>query len=118
VIAPPDGNMRDYLFTLYRLRGLDLERIYPGHFRPLDGGTAVIEGYLAHRAERRKSVLDELDTPATIEEIVARVYTDTPAQLHSVAQYQVEAMLELLEEEGIVEESGEVWRRADFDAET
>jgi glyoxylase-like metal-dependent hydrolase (beta-lactamase superfamily II)/8-oxo-dGTP pyrophosphatase MutT (NUDIX family) len=118
VIAPPDGNMRDYLFTLYRLRGLDLERIYPGHFRPLDGGTAVIESYLAHRAERRKAVLNELGTPATIEDIVARVYTDTPTQLHAVAQYQVEAMLELLREEGIVEETGEVWRRVDFDGET
>jgi glyoxylase-like metal-dependent hydrolase (beta-lactamase superfamily II)/8-oxo-dGTP pyrophosphatase MutT (NUDIX family) len=118
VIAPPDGNMRDYLFTLYRLRGLDLERIYPGHFRPLDGGTAVIEGYLAHRAERREAVLNELDTPATIENIVARVYTDTPEQLHAIAYYQVEAMLDLLREEGIAEVSGEEWRRIDFAGET
>jgi len=118
VIAPPDGNMRDYLFSLYRLRGLDLERIYTGHFKALDGGTAVIDEYLAHRAERRTSVLEALDSPRTPDEIVERVYTDTPEQLHPIARLQVEAMLELLEEEGFVAAVGESWRRADFDGQT
>ncbi|MGH2775674.1 MAG: MBL fold metallo-hydrolase [Actinomycetota bacterium] len=118
VIAPPDGSMRDYLFSLYRLRGLDLERIYTGHFRALDGGTAVIDEYLAHRAERRRSVLEALDSPRTSDEIVARVYTDTPKHLHAIARFQVEAMLELLEEEGFVETVGQVWRRNDFDGQT
>lgn len=115
VIAPPDGNMRDYLFSLYRLRGLDLERIYTGHFKALDGGTAVIDEYLAHRAARRGSVLDALDFPRTADEIVELVYTDTPEQLHPIARFQVVAMLELLEEEGIVEAAGEAWRRTDLD---
>lgn len=118
VIAPPDGNMRDYLFSLYRLRGLDLERIYTGHFKALDGGTAVIDEYLVHRAERRESVIEALDSPRSTDEIVARVYTDTPEHLHAVARFQVEAMLELLEEEGLVKAVGEVWRRTDFDGQT
>ena len=118
VIAPPDGNMRDYLFSLYRLRGLDLERIYTGHFKSLDGGTAVIDEYLAHRAERRRSVLEALDNPQTVDEVVANVYTDTPEQLHVIARFQVEAMLELLQEEGLVETAGEFWRRSDFDGQT
>ena len=118
VIAPPDGNMRDYLSSLHRLRGLDLERIYPGHFKALDGGTAVIDQYLAHRAERRESVLEALGSPRTADEIVARVYTDTPQQLHPIARFQVVAILELLEEEGIVGAVGETWRRCDFDGQT
>lgn len=113
VIAPPDGNMRDYLFSLYRLRGLELERIYPGHFRPLDGGTAVIEGYLQHRAERRQAVLAALSVPSSEEAIVERVYTDTPARLHPVALYQVRAVLELLKEENLVEEVNELWKLSD-----
>jgi len=118
VIAPPDGNMRDYLFSLYRLRGLDLERIYTGHFKALDGGTAVIDQYLAHRAERRRSVVDALDVALTVDQLVARIYTDTPKELHPIARLQVIAMLELLEEEGIAESAGETWRRCDFDRET
>ncbi|MGH2752476.1 MAG: MBL fold metallo-hydrolase [Actinomycetota bacterium] len=112
VIAPPEGNMRDYLFSLYRLRGLDLERIYPGHFRPLDGGTAVIDGYLEHRAERRRAVIEALESPSTIDDIVARVYADTAKSLHPVARFQVAAMLELLAEEGIVEMANKVWKRS------
>ena len=113
VIAPPDGSMRDYLFSLYRLKGLDPERIYPGHFRPLDGGTAVIEGYLQHRAERRQAVLAALSVPRSVEEIVECVYTDTPARLHPVATYQVRAVLESLKEENLVEESNELWKLSD-----
>jgi glyoxylase-like metal-dependent hydrolase (beta-lactamase superfamily II)/8-oxo-dGTP pyrophosphatase MutT (NUDIX family) len=118
VIAPPDGNMRDYLFSLYRLRGMDLERIYTGHFRALDGGTAVIDEYLAHRAERRRSVIDALGVPRTVDEIVKLVYADTPEHLHALARLQVVAMLELLEEEEIVEVVDENWRRLDFEGKT
>jgi glyoxylase-like metal-dependent hydrolase (beta-lactamase superfamily II)/8-oxo-dGTP pyrophosphatase MutT (NUDIX family) len=97
VIAPPDGNMGDYLATLRRLGDLDIDRIYPGHFRPLDGGTDVIEGYIAHRAEREEAILAALENEAlTIEEIVAHVYTDVPEILHPIAAQQVAAHLEQL----------------------
>jgi glyoxylase-like metal-dependent hydrolase (beta-lactamase superfamily II)/8-oxo-dGTP pyrophosphatase MutT (NUDIX family) len=116
VIAPPDGNMRDYMRTLERLRELDLERIYPGHFRPLDGGLAVVEEYIAHREERKSRVLSALgDDGASIDEIVARAYSDTPEHLHPVARYQTMAMLELLEEDGRVLHSGERWRLTGVD---
>src|SRR3712207_9539890 len=62
VIAPPDGDMGDYLASLERLRGLHLERIFPGHFRALDGGRDVIDGYLAHRRMREQRVVDALAT--------------------------------------------------------
>lgn len=111
VIAPPDGNMRNYLASLRRLRELHLDRIYPGHFRPLDGGTAVIDGYIRHREERRVSVIAALEAGAsTVEEIVAVVYRDTPAHLHPVAAYQVMAMLEMLQEDGDVTVAGDHWR--------
>ena len=116
VIAPPDGNMRDYLASLRRLRELHIDRIYPGHFRPLDGGAAVIDGYLAHRARRRAAVLDAVSAEArSVEDIVAVVYRDTPAHLHPVAAYQVLAMLEMLEEDGEVTASGGNWRIAAVD---
>src|SRR3712207_7280369 len=37
VIAPPDGDMGDYLASLERLRELHVDRIFPGHFRALNG---------------------------------------------------------------------------------
>lgn len=116
VIAPPEGNMRSYLASLERLRELHIDRIYPGHFRPLHGGAAVIDGYLQHRAQRRQAVLDALEAGAdSPEQIVETVYTDTPSHLHPVAVLQVASMLELLEEEGCAAFLDERWVIADVE---
>jgi glyoxylase-like metal-dependent hydrolase (beta-lactamase superfamily II)/8-oxo-dGTP pyrophosphatase MutT (NUDIX family) len=110
VIAPPDGSMRDYLASLERLRALEIDRIYPGHFRPLDGGSAVIDGYIQHRRLRRDAVVEAIRAGhETVPEIVAVVYQDTPPHLHPVAAFQVEAMLEMLLEDGAVERREERW---------
>ena len=113
VIVPPEGNMRTYLGSLEKLLSFHIDRIYPGHFRPLDGGRAVIEGYIAHRAERRDQVLAALGRGAdTPEAIVDMVYVDTPAALHPVAAQQVLAMLEMLRDDGAVTLDGSRWRPA------
>lgn len=110
VIVPPEGNMRDYLASLERLRELHIDRIYPGHFRPLHGGKAVIDGYLRHRAERRQAVLEALESGAgTPEEIVEQVYADTPVHLHAVAALQVRSMLDLLIDEDLVAQADDRW---------
>ncbi|MGH2820510.1 MAG: MBL fold metallo-hydrolase, partial [Actinomycetota bacterium] len=115
VIAPPDGDMGDYLSTLRRLRSLPATRIYPGHFRPLDDPAAILDYYLDHRAERRAAVLEALLRPASIGDIVTTVYADTPAELRPVAALQVQAMLELLEREHQVNRVNDVWTRSDVD---
>ncbi len=116
VIAPPDGDMRAYMETLKRLSRLDIDRIYPGHFRPLDGGRAVILGYLEHRQRRREAVVEAVgDSASTIGELVERVYADTPSGLHPVAAYQVLAMLEMLEQDGVVERDQQRWKLSGVD---
>lgn len=111
VIAPPDGNMGDYLESLTRMRSLGLDRIYPGHGRPLDDGDEVLGGYLAHRAEREAAILAALaDGSLTLEEIVALVYTDTDPALHALAQYSALAHLELAEAKGATLRDGMRWR--------
>lgn len=110
VIAPPDGNMRDYLDSLHRLEALGFDRILPGHFRPLDGGTEVIRSYIAHRAEREAAILSCLsEVPITAEEIVERVYVDVSPQLHPIALYSVLAHLEMAESAGRVRRADDRW---------
>jgi glyoxylase-like metal-dependent hydrolase (beta-lactamase superfamily II)/8-oxo-dGTP pyrophosphatase MutT (NUDIX family) len=110
VIAPPDGDMGQYLKSLERLNALQISRIYPGHFDPLDGGNAVIDQYLAHRAERGRAIVTAIANGATtLEAIVEAVYIDTPKELHPIAVYQVEAQLQLLAESGQVRKSGNRW---------
>ena len=116
VIAPPDGNMRSYLASLRRLRERHISRIYPGHFDPLGGGDRIVEDYLRHRSERADAILEVLrHRPATIDEVVGRVYVDTPAALHPIAAVQVQAVLEMLEEDHVVSRSGNRWSTPSVD---
>ena len=112
VIAPPDGDMGAYLATLERLRDLDLERLYTGHFRPLDGGRRVIENYLEHRRARERAILEALSQGAgSAEEIVERVYVDVAPELHPIARFSVLAHLEFLQRKGEVGRDGDRWLR-------
>ena len=110
VIAPPDGDMRAYLDSLRRLRSLPIERVFPGHFRARPDGHALIDAYLAHRADREKAIIAALGAEgATVDEVVNRVYSDTPSDLHPLAAYSVKAHLDMAEEDGLVARSGDVW---------
>ena len=110
VIASPDGNMRAYLDSLERMKALAPERIFPGHFRPLDRGVEVIDGYIRHRREREQEILSLLrNRGRSPEEIVAAVYEDTPAALHPIALLSVRAHLEMAAAEGKVKESAGSW---------
>lgn len=110
VIAPPDGDMRAYLETLRRLSDLPVRRIYPGHFRLLDDASSTFARYIRHRSERAGHILAALQSgPVTVEHIVARVYADTPAELHALAARSTLAHLNMLEEDGRVRRRGGLW---------
>ncbi|MEA2452651.1 MAG: hypothetical protein QOG04_1361 [Actinomycetota bacterium] len=114
VIAPPDGDMRAYMASLEKMRALHVDRIYPGHFRPLDGGRAVIDGYIEHRLEREAKIVAALsDGARTLDEVVAEAYRDTPSQLHPVARYSALAHLEKLVAENRVGLVDDRWHLLD-----
>lgn len=110
VIAPPDGNMADYIASLQRLRELHIDRIYPGHFRAVDGGTAAIDAYLVHRAERARAVVDAVASGATeLDDIVQKAYAGTPPELVPAASLSALAQLEMLEAAGTIRKAGRGW---------
>lgn len=110
VIAPPDGDMAAYMATLRRLRAMPIDRIYPGHFRAIDGGRAVIEGYLAHRAARETAIFDAVASGASeLADIVALAYDGTPPELIPAASFSALAHLEMLERDGRVVRANDRW---------
>lgn len=112
VIAPPDGDMRAYMHTLERLSAMHIDRIFPGHWRPLDGGREVIQTYITHRKQREEQIFQAVDASGVdIDRIVEVAYRDTPLHLHPIARFSALAHLEMLEDEGRVLRSDDLWRR-------
>jgi glyoxylase-like metal-dependent hydrolase (beta-lactamase superfamily II) len=103
VIAPPEGDLLDYMTSLQRLRALDLRLILPGHGPVIDDPVALLDYYIAHRNEREQQVLAGLAAgPRTIAELVSGIYADVDPGLHGYAAMSVEAHLRKLAREGRV----------------
>ncbi|HYX51347.1 MAG TPA: hypothetical protein VE843_16490, partial [Ktedonobacteraceae bacterium] len=106
VIAPPDGDMLDYLNSLKRLQEMEISEIVPAHGPTILDAQAKISAYIQHRMQREQQViqvLEALSSSVTIVEIVPQIYTDVDPKLHSIAAWSVEAHLIKLEREGLVE---------------
>jgi len=105
VIPAEDGDLGEYLASLRRLQGLDVERIYPAHGPVIDNAPAKIREYIDHRMERERQILAALaDGLDTIPAMVARIYVDVPKSLHPVAAQSVESHLKKLVKDGRVRE--------------
>src|SRR5262245_10049054 len=106
VIPAEDGDLGDYLASLRRLQGLDLERIYPAHGPVIEDAQAKIREYIDHRLERERQILAALaDGLDTIPVMVERIYAEVPKALHPVAAQSVESHLKKVVREGRVRET-------------
>ena len=104
LINPPEGNMRDYMQSLERMRALPNLTVLFGAHGPATGNPrAKIDEYIAHRLEREThilaAVLEGASSPA---EIVTRVYTDVHPKALAMAERAVLAHLEKLEGDRLV----------------
>lgn len=114
VIAPPDGNMGQYLRSLALLKRYGLARIAPGHGEVLESPDAVVDWIIAHRNEREAKVLERLGRiePSAIDTLLAEVYDEVEPRLLPLAKYSLRAHLEKLQEEGRATLEGQLWRRS------
>lgn len=112
VIAPPDGNMQDYLNSLHWLQNYPIRRIAPGHGDVLDNPIEVLEGTRQHRLMRERKVLERLAElqPCEIATLTASVYDEVPVFLHPVARLSLLAHLQKLQADGLAYEHDELWR--------
>jgi endoribonuclease LACTB2 len=105
LIDPADGNMRDYLNSLERMRSLPgLSVLFGGHGPAVAAPYQKIEQYISHRLEREQNILEAVQNGITDPaEIVAQVYTDVSPKAYAMAERAVLAHLEKLREDGKVE---------------
>jgi len=101
LIAPPEGNMKDYLASLERLKNLPNLRFLCGsHGAAIFNAQGKIESYIAHRLERERKIIEAIESGAkTVSEIVKKVYNDVSPIFWKLAEKSVEAHLEKLKTE-------------------
>ena len=104
LIDPSDGNMRDYLNSLQRMRSLpNLSVLFGGHGPAVATPYQKIDEYIAHRLERERKILETVQNGTTDpKEIVNQVYTDVSPKAHAMAERAVLAHLQKLREDGKV----------------
>jgi len=103
VIAPPDGNMRDYMAALHRLLARDDVLYRPTHGAAIENPQDFVRAYIAHREARQAQIVAQLEKGTTkITDIVAVLYADIDVRLHPAAALSVLAHIQALIEDGIV----------------
>ncbi|MCC6215496.1 MAG: MBL fold metallo-hydrolase [Polyangiaceae bacterium] len=103
LIAPGDGDMREYRRQLERLAALRAEVALPAHGQPIHQPSAVFAHYVQHRLAREAKVVRALLAHAEgahAHELVANAYDDTPRELWPLAELSLRAHLEELVADG------------------
>jgi glyoxylase-like metal-dependent hydrolase (beta-lactamase superfamily II)/8-oxo-dGTP pyrophosphatase MutT (NUDIX family) len=104
VIDPPEGNMKQYFDSLYRLLSLPrLSILFPAHGPAIASAREKVEEYIEHRTMRENKILAAIQAGAgSPREIVEAAYGDVDPSLWGLAERSTIAHLEKLQEEGRV----------------
>ncbi len=113
VIAPPDGDMADYMASLDRLLERDDRTYYPAHGPAVEDPHAHVRRLIEHRRMRERQVLGQLERgEGRIPAMVAEMYAEIDKRLFPAAGRSVLAHLVDLERRGLVREQGGRWTLA------
>ncbi|MBN9478744.1 MAG: MBL fold metallo-hydrolase [Bordetella sp.] len=119
VVAPPDGDMADYMKSLDAVLSRGFSTIWPTHGPAITQVAPFVKAYRAHRLEREAQIMARLASgDRRIEEMVPALYAGVDERLWPAASLSVLAHLIKLEKEGRVQASpkpelGATWRLSD-----
>ena len=102
VIAPPDGNMTEYINSLKLLEQYDISYFAPGHGNFMQEPSKTIQSIIRHRLSRESKVLRciEKNKQSNLDELLPLVYNDVPEMLHPIARMSLLAHIIKLEDDG------------------
>jgi glyoxylase-like metal-dependent hydrolase (beta-lactamase superfamily II) len=108
IVAPPDGDMADYMASLDAVIAADFATLWPTHGAPVTEPGTFLAAYRAHRLEREAQVLARLAAgDRTIAAMVPTLYAAVDPRLWPAASLSVQAHLIKLVKEGRVAVDGE-----------
>jgi glyoxylase-like metal-dependent hydrolase (beta-lactamase superfamily II) len=111
VINPPDGNMKDYIVSLEKLKDLEPVALAPGHGDLINDPERIIDWIIDHRLAREAKVAAALqgNPGLTAMELVPHVYMDVDKKLYGWAERSLLAHLIKLEADGAAVLSNDRW---------
>ena len=108
VIAPPDGDMTDYMASLDLLLERDDEIYWPTHGTSIKDPQNFVRAYIAHRRAREAQVMQRLEAgDSDIREMVKTIYAEVDKRLHPAAALSVLAHMQDLTKRGLVSCEGQ-----------
>lgn len=109
IVSPPDGDMAQYMQSLYKLLDRDDRCYRPTHGPAIADPLPYVRAYIDHRAQRIEEVLECLSAGVhRIHAMVPRIYRDLPHRMHGAAARSVFATVLYLVEQGHVRCHGEL----------
>ncbi len=110
VVAPPDGDMADYLASLEKLHDRQDSIYYPAHGPAVTKTRQLVRGMIGHRRQREKQILRLLEEqPRSIPDLLPLMYKSVPEALWPAAAQSIKAHLIDLEQRGLVARLEDVW---------
>lgn len=107
VITPPDGDMRDYLVSLEKVKALAPSVMYPTHGAPITDAVPFIDAFIEHRLERERNIVACVNEGVQlIPDIVQRLYVGVNPKLYRAAARSVLAHMVKLVDDGVVRYEG------------
>lgn len=104
IVAPPDGNMSDYMASLDVVIAQDFRTLWPTHGPPVTEPAPFLEAYRAHRLDRETQIFMRVQGgDGEIAAIVPTLYAGVDERLWPAASLSVRAHLEKLVREGRVQ---------------
>ena len=103
IVAPPDGNMSDYMRSLDAVIAAGFSTLWPTHGAPVTDVAPLLAAYRAHRLEREAQILSRIEAgDRTIAEMAPLLYASVDQRLWPAAGLSVLAHLIKLVDEGRV----------------
>jgi glyoxylase-like metal-dependent hydrolase (beta-lactamase superfamily II) len=103
IVAPPDGDMADYMASLRKVIERHDSTLWPTHGGPVTDPTPYLTAYLGHRLDRERRILEQVRAGNdTIGGIVKVLYVDIDKRLHRAARRSVWSHLRKLMNDGMV----------------
>jgi 2-amino-4-hydroxy-6-hydroxymethyldihydropteridine diphosphokinase len=107
VVAPPDGNMADFMASLEKLKLRGETLFLPGHGGPIRDPQGFVRALIHHRRMREAAILGQVRGGAeTIPDMIPRIYENLNPALIGGAAMSVLSHLEDLAARGLVATDG------------